>query len=271
MNWRGPTPFQVMKPAILSGVMRIWWSIRIIFDWTDSLNPILQDTLKSNQLFRLQFSTKFQALSDYKSGLFLGYSQVMFWNLMGESSPISEVNYVPEVFFRFRSQDNFAGDVYLGLLDYVQFGLRHTSNGLASGESRSHNQLYGMLQFVVGTDWKFELNAMAYIFMQDLMPGFFGDNTENIKEYRSNWRFATNLYLPFREVIFLPQSIKLEFAPGGGARGWDFFRGYAEMEVRFGNIIQGVSPFLQAFIGYGESLIEYEEFGTSLRIGFSLE
>jgi phospholipase A1 len=227
--------------------------------------------LQTNQFFKLNFSTKFQVLSDYKSGLFLGYSQIIFWNLLGDSSPISEVNYMPEAFFRFQSQDNFAGDVYLGLLDYVQLGIKHTSNGLASGESRSINQLYAMAQFVAGTNWKVELNAMAYIFLQDLMPEMFGDNTDNIKDYRSNWRFQTKLYLDMGEVIFLPQTIKLEFGPGGGAGGWDFSQGYAEMEVRFGYLIQGVAPFIQAYVGYGESLIEYDEFGTSIRIGLALD
>src|SRR5690349_6212575 len=47
---------------------------------------------------KVQFSFKMQVIRDWN--LFFGYTQVMFWDIPKESSPFTDVNYNPELFYR---------------------------------------------------------------------------------------------------------------------------------------------------------------------------
>jgi len=242
-----------------------------LYDWSDIDNPILRENLQSKQLFKLGFSMKFQFISDLKSGVFLGYTQTMFWDLLAELSPFVEINYQPELFFRFRSKDNFLDDVDMGILDYFQFGFLHKSNGMDGPSSRSYNKAYSKIQLGVGEELRFELWAMAYAYLDPFfLPEWAEQSTQDIIDYRSNWQFGANFTLPFWDLFFLPKDIKLSFGPGGGPLGWDFFKGWIEANVRFGAIIPGLYPFVQGWAGYGEGLIAYNKENLSLRVGLTL-
>ena len=58
-----------------------------------------------------------------KLGIYLGYTQTMFWGLFEDSGPFKEINFKPELFFRFESGYNFLNDVVIPLFDYFQAGL----------------------------------------------------------------------------------------------------------------------------------------------------
>jgi len=81
---------------------------------------------------KMQISFKYDLLYPFlsKIGFYLGYTQLMFWDLYSSSAPFKTIDYNPDIFWRFESGNNFAGDVIIPGFDYVQIGLlEHLSNG----------------------------------------------------------------------------------------------------------------------------------------------
>ena len=93
---------------------------------------------------KLQFSFKY-ALVDpegdaatrfsFLRGIYLGFTQTMFWDLGVESSPFRSIDFKPEIFYRYRTERR------LGAIEDAAFnlqtGLRHLSNGREEPVSRS--------------------------------------------------------------------------------------------------------------------------------------
>lgn len=238
------------------------------FDWLNENTPLLGETLSTRQLFKLGFSVKYQLFSEFRSGLFLAYTQTLFWNLLGESSPFVEANYNPELFWRFQTRDNFANNLDLNLMDHLQIGVSHNSTGVAGPDSRGFDQIYAQIGLGWGEASRFELSfrTLAY-FHQFLPPDWYQGETADIQNHRSNYLLQARVQIAPETLFFIPQELRLQAAPGGGAFAWDWSRGYLAAQLSFGTLFGGLSPFVQMHWGSGEGLVAYGQSGLALRLG----
>lgn len=89
--------------------------------------------------------TKGQASFKYKLhqklNWYLGYNQLLMWDLSAQSRPILDNNYNPELFYRWTAPDKNSRYFF----DLIPYG--HLSNGKGSNESRSLNYTAVQLAF----------------------------------------------------------------------------------------------------------------------------
>jgi len=72
-----------------------------------------------DELCKVRISAKYNIWSQF----YIGYTQYIFWDLFGPSSPIKEMNFNPEIFYRLKFKERY-------FVNWIQFGLyEHESNG----------------------------------------------------------------------------------------------------------------------------------------------
>lgn len=184
--------------------------------------------------------------------VFAGYTQTSFWQAYNSdnSSPFRETNYEPELFAVWQPNIKFAGNWNFKL---AQLNLTHQSNGQAESLSRSWNRIESTFAFendnltVALTPWsRFPETASD-------------DDNPDLLDYYGHGKI-TALYTIYDNTFTITSRNNLEsgFKKGSMGLDWSFplggnFRGY-----------------FQLFSGYGNSLIEYNEYTNTLGIGISL-
>lgn len=88
---------------------------------------------------KLQFSMRYRLSMSYN--FYFAFTQLMFWSIYEDSKPFREVNYRPEVFYRFIDKEN-------KFLRSVDVGYYHHSNGKDLEDSRSLDKLFLRTSFV---------------------------------------------------------------------------------------------------------------------------
>lgn len=206
---------------------------------------------------KAQFSIKLPVKQG--SGHYLGYSQRLIWELFTESSsPVVDVNFNPEYFYRITRDDN-------GIWRGIDLGAEHQSNGGDDPKSRSWNTVYAYLPF------ELELGE-GNIFFSLKTFALFGTDEEN-KDVRNyvgwyEFEFATRDF--FRNIMSYDE-LYVAVRPGG-KEGGRFTQGSLEVGARFKVFSGKTAPhaFIQYFTGYGESQLTYNQKTHALRIGLSL-
>lgn len=225
------------------------------------------------ELVKLSFSAKYEPFFRSHFGLYLAYKQTMFWDLFDESSPFQEIDYSPELFWRFQSGYNLADDLELPIFEYFQIGWEHRSNGLDDLQSRGWDRVYAMLELKVGDRFSLAANAKYFELIETIFPNFYGDRPRynlDIQDYIGSTEYEVRFGFERSPIFVLPRQVILSFGPAGGRFGFDFVNGWQQLDVLFGNLF-GISPYVQVWHGRGESLIEYDmEPSFAIRAGISL-
>ncbi|WP_341677845.1 phospholipase A [Niveibacterium sp. SC-1] len=203
--------------------------------------------------FQISFKTKlWQNIFSSPVDFWFGYTQRSFWQVYNkeESSPFRETNYEPELFFTIPS------DLRLGSLGwrYTNLGMVHQSNGRADPYSRSWNRLYAAFGFESG-DWAFQIRPWLRI-KEDAAK----DNNPDIENYAGRGDAAL-IYKHDGHIVTLSGNHSL--------RGGDENHGGLQVEWAF-PIAGYLRGHVQAFTGYGESLIDYNHRQSSIGLGVSL-
>lgn len=208
-----------------------------------------------NAEVKYQLSLKIKLWGDIlgsKADLWAGYTQLSLWQFynVDASCPFRETNYEPEVFFIFPVNKNF-----LGLKSrYIQFGIDHQSNGRSEPISRSWNRIMANFGFerdifhVILKTW-YRIPESAEDDDNPNMSAYYG--------YGELWLGA----------IWKNCSLDLMFR--NNLRSHDN-RGAIQAQVSF-PLIENMSFFVQYFVGYGESLIDYNQFSNRIGVGFILK
>lgn len=216
-----------------------------------------------DQEIKIQFSFKKNIIRN----LYFAYSQKAFWQLYDKSTSRSfrENNYNPEFFFEFEK---------LWEIDYWRFGFfEHESNGEKSrleenrgpvNYSRTWNRTYLFIQKVFFPDVAMGLKVWGIMDRKDSEFGSFYEDNPDIRQYMGNGEFYTDL-------SFGPSSLSLMMRRGF-RNGTETLRieGQIPISSLFGTQDNGLDLFLQAFSGYGESLLDYNRKLRRVAVGLSV-
>lgn len=184
--------------------------------------------------------------------LFLTYTQKAFWDLYEDSFPFREINFNPSVGLGkpiFDKNDRLKG---LAAAYY-----EHESNGRDSIFSRSWNRL--SMEYTTFLNDKLKMRAKAWI------PFTYKEGNPDILDYRG----LGELQLSY-EVH--PDKLYVELFLGKGLT-WDT-KGTFRPRIYYNPFKKNSSNqyfMLEWYVGQGESLIDYETFTSTIRIGYVIK
>lgn len=191
--------------------------------------------------------------------IYMAYTQLMIWELFTQSPYFSDLNYNPEVFYRFMIGSATDG-VPQNWLDLSIF--EHESNGKGGVQERSWNRFYARYQWVTRAGEHSHLNWSV----QAWLPYWTTDNPD-IAQYRGLGEFNLTLSDFLGEGLDRNDlTIRVYL---GGAEYLNPLRGGQELTMRFKTSQRKVLPLVvaQIFHGYAENLLNYQQNKIGLRLG----
>lgn len=213
---------------------------------------------------RFQFSFRYRIFDEQgvvaenipvASGLYFGFTQTSLWDLQSESKPFRDSSFRPSLFYRFALDDpDKRGSLALS------GGYEHESNGQEDMPSRSIDTLF------VRADARLRLDEAGTYLGVVPKAWTYLDREDNpdIARYRGHAELGLRLG---RDDGWLLSTLIRRGTEGKMGTQYDL-----SYPIRR-SVFSGVGAFvhLQAFKGYGETLLEYDENKEAqYRIGVSL-
>ena len=213
---------------------------------------------------RFQFSFRYRIFDEQgvvaenipvASGLYFGFTQTSLWDLQSESKPFRDSSFRPSLFYRFALDDpDKRGSLALS------GGYEHESNGKEDMPSRSIDTLF------VRADARLRLDEAGTYLGVVPKAWTYLDREDNpdIARYRGHAELGLRLG---RDDGWLLSTLIRRGTEGKMGTQYDL-----SYPIRR-SVFSGVGAFvhLQAFKGYGETLLEYDENKEAqYRIGVSL-
>lgn len=181
--------------------------------------------------------------------LYLFYSQKVFWNILENSMPMTDLNFNPGVGL---TKPIFIKDRFIGQVSLI---LEHESNGRDGDDSRSWNKL--SLGGYVMVDPSFVVGYKIWI------PIIDGVNNKDILKYKGIYSMGWQWHNPNRKF-----SLSVEVTRR--ARGLFNYNTVVEAAWRFSREANQYL-FAQFYNGYGEDLLNYKQFSCHLRLGIVIK
>ena len=212
---------------------------------------IQRDELK----FQVSVKARLWASEDRTYAAWLGYTQQSNWQALNapRSRPFRESDYQPELMFVVQPDLPLAGGFRWQLLD---LGLVHQSNGLSDPESRSWNRLYAQFGFEHPDIAGGRLALLVRPWLRLHEPADKDDNPD-ITDYLGHGD-VTLLWQRGKQLLTLTGRLNARTGKGALQVEWS------------APAVGAFRYYLQAFTGYGESLIDYNFRQTVFGVGFSL-
>lgn len=212
---------------------------------------------------KLQLSLKARVIDSVN--LHVAYTQLMMWDLFRrKSAPFSDVNYNPEIFWRFHFETPGNDEE----VKWVDIGYEHESNGRDESASRSWDRLYALFsaESLIGKS-----NTRLQWGLKAWFPIDRDRYNNDITRYRGY--YEANLTLIDLFGGWIDRNDLTLRIYGGGKHGINPLKGGQELTFRVNKWPSNkVLPMLvlQVFHGYGESLAYYNQkrFGLRAGIGF---
>lgn len=204
---------------------------------------------------KFQLSIKFPLLIDLfdTADIYAAYTNRSFWQLYNsdESEPFRETNHEPEIWVQFDPEWEIFGFTNT----WNSFGFNHQSNGRGGALSRSWNRLFAWFTFERGN---LAFSFKPWIALVNTSED--GDNPD-ITDYLGHYEMSAS-YKWEDHVFSIMSRNNLEsgFSKGAVELSWSFPLGQWPY----------LRGYMQYFSGYGESLIDYDEYVNSVGIGLSL-
>ncbi len=208
--------------------------------------------VKPEVTFQLSFKAKlWQDVLGQPVDLWFAYTQRSFWQLYNfdDSSPFRETDYEPEVLFNIRTRFSLLGLKFR----FVQIGINHQSNGQSEPLSRSWNRLVANVGVERGD------LALLLKGWYRLPESVEEDDNPGIDKYMGYGEFWAYYFLKRHRVGIMFRN-NLDFRENRGA---------VQLEWSFPLFAQ-LGGYVQYFMGYGESLIDYDHRVNRIGVGFIL-
>lgn len=202
---------------------------------------------------KFQFSLKmplFHHIGDLPISGYVAYTQLSYWQAFNteESAPFRETNYEPEAFLVWDADKSLGSD---WRFKAASFGFTHQSNGRTEPTSRSWNRLNANLVFdnqnlvvVVNPWWRF--------------PDSDDDNPDLIDYFGHGQIITAYKYNEHVYSITSRNNIESGFSKGSIKASWSF------------PLYGKVKGYVQVFSGYGNSLVEYNQYTNTIGLGISI-
>nr|WP_294921605.1 phospholipase A [uncultured Flavobacterium sp.] len=214
--------------------------------------PINTAVTSDNADVKYQVSFKLRLKSKPLWGGFfpyLLYTQKAFWDIYASSKPFEEINFNPGV--------AIVRPFYLkgGRLTYGTISLEHESNGRDSIYSRTWNMLAFSLKSQVSPRWTVGLRGWIPLVDKDDNPGLtkyvgYGEASATYQIQPGRWS---------ADILFRKGSGLINYGSLQTQVNWRPYRN------------ENYYLTLQWFVGYTESLIDYQEHKSMIRLGFTIK
>ncbi len=188
----------------------------------------------------------FNSLMPYNTHLMLIYTQKSFWDIYDESAPFDDSNYNPGLLLTKPIIDKNK------LKGIVAFSIEHESNGRDSIDNRSWN--YFTLSGTYFFNYYFSTQAKVW-------HGKLGQDNTDLYDYRGYGLIALNFRnkndrLTASLVINPTKSFSINTQ--------------VDLSYRL-NKRANQSLFIQWYNGYGESLLDYNQYTSMIRVGMLIK
>lgn len=213
--------------------------------------PIGEKITSHNSDVKFQISVS-QRLTKSKlpfdSYLFLQYTQKAFWNVYQASLPMRDLNFNPGIGLGHLiiRKNKYIGKAYVMV--------EHESNGRDSIENRSWNKLTLGAAVLLNKNWEVQFKGW--------IPVIDGKENDDILKYNGIFQVAANYRTDNRRLnlgLILTKRLT-----------WFSFNTQVELSYKFNNN-ENQYFFVQYYNGYGENLLEYNQFKSILRVGFVIK
>ncbi len=205
---------------------------------------------KEELAFQLSFKSKLlEQPMGVPMDLWFGYTQQSFWQAANRraSSPFRETNYQPELMAVLPLNFRVLGmDARL-----LNLGFVHQSNGQAANLSRSWNRLYAQVGLERGD---FSVQARAWHRLKEKRHK---DDNPDILDYMGHGDLLATWQRGAHELSALGR-YNFNTGHGGMQLGWAF------------PVASNLKGYVQAFSGYGQSLVDYNHGQQTLGVGLML-
>lgn len=218
-----------------------------VFGTTVGQKPTRENSNVKFQISVAQRLTK--STLPFNTYLFLFYSQKCFWNVLEKSFPMTDLNFNPGIGL---TKLLFVRNRYVGKVSLIA---EHESNGRDGIESRSWNRI--SLAGSIMIDPSFVVHGKFWL------PIIDGENNKDILDYCGIYQVGSSFKLPndrFGVSVILTKR-----------RGWKLnYNTVVELNYRLFKR-DNQSLFIQYYNGYGEGLLAYKEFHSTLRVGIVIK
>ena len=200
--------------------------------------------------FQISFKMKALEVKD-RFDLWIGYTQLSFFQMYNKSisSPFRENNFEPELMGVIHTDYDLFG--LKGR--FINIGLVHQSNGRQDPLSRSWNRIYAQFGFERGG---FGLMVRPWYRIRE---DWTSDNNPDITNYMGYGDIVATYALGGHMFSLLLRS---------NVNFWNL-HGAAQLDWSF-PLYHQLKGYVQVFTGYGESLIDYNHYQTTVGAGFLL-
>ena len=215
--------------------------------------PTNKAITKNNSDIKYQISFKqfvSRATLPLNSYLFLTYSQKAFWNVYSLSSPFEEINFNPGIGL---GKPVFNKDKEI--FGLIELKFEHESNGRDSLQSRSWNRITGVFHTPLGRRTILSLKAWA--------PIAYKENHPDILDYVGLGEIKV-------EQTIINNRLIADLTVRKGLEGW---KGSASTRVLYKLFNNSGNQYLMLewFAGYSESLIDYNQYTSMVRLGYVIK
>lgn len=198
-----------------------------------------------NQEFKGQLSLKAPLFRDILSddlNLFIGYTQLSYWQIYVSSPYFRDTNYQPEIFLSYYATPHW----------YFYLGFDHESNGRGNHLERSWNRGFIEVKYQNGP-WTFKLKPWMTLFEKSSIDVHNPDIVHFLGNSKTTLGYKWDRLSVFLEVTNLESRLK---------------QGHQSLHVNF-KLESYLYLYLQGFNGYGQSLIDYNRRSSGVGIGVS--
>lgn len=232
-------------------------------DKIQSYDAYPNDSEEMQQMeIKFQFSLKVPLavnIAELPLSVYFAYTQASFWQAYDSdnSSPFRETNYEPELYLQWHKPNKLSDNWKFQL---ATLGLTHQSNGRSDPISRSWNRLEARFVF---ENEDFLFNNDDFVVLVNPWYRFkeadSQDDNPDLLDYYGHGSI-TFVYKVNQNTFSLVSRNNLESG---------FSKGSVEASWRF-PIHKKLQGYVQIFSGYGNSLIEYNQYTNTIGLGISL-